>query len=160
MPLQKCKNTNTTVGLVGKKWAADEVLPHSWTNVKDSTSNVEWPTIQFCYIPYTISTERTTKAKLLTVSLLDLLLPVISKGMVSSVRPTSKMLLFCTILVLFLKLQLFLQEDQTTAHHLLEYRSSCEVGINCQGKDCTFRCWSSLTRTRKGFQQRPKQRSD
>lgn len=51
-PLQKCKNTNTTVGLVGKKKrAADEVLPDFQNKLQGSTNSVELPTIQFCYAP-------------------------------------------------------------------------------------------------------------
>lgn len=55
-------------------------------------------------------------------------------------------------------------EDQTSVCHLLEHRSSFEVGINCQWKDCTLKWlishWSSLTRERKNFWQSAKQRSD
>lgn len=92
-----------------KKWAAAEVLPNSRTNFKGSTNSVEWPALQFCYIPVLFQ-QKEQKAKVLTVPLLYFLLPVISKGMISSVSPTSKMLLFSTFQVLFLKPLLFLEK--------------------------------------------------
>lgn len=68
--------------------------------------------------------------------------------MVSSASPTPEMLLFSIFYIVF-KASALPGEDQTIAHHLLECRSSCEVGINCQGKDCTLSYWSSVTRERK-----------
>lgn len=109
-PLQKCKNTNTTVGLVGKK---KELLLRCYlisrTNFK--VPPTVWNYLLFNFVmPLHYFHMKKKKAKVSTVPFLDFLLPVILKGMISSVSPISKMLLFSMFLVLLLKPQFFLEK--------------------------------------------------